>query len=309
MVIDMKEIIALDVGGSTVKCAHFTTEGILKDKWLVTSSKTEAGMQIFSDIAKSLKKRDIDLENIKGIGIGVPGPVLDTTVYEAVNLGWGTLDVKEALVKALGQEVPVYVENDANIAAYGEYFTIKDADSLALLTLGTGIGDGIILNGKIYRGVNGSAGEIGHMKMAGADGLLCNCGLKGCLETFASATGVTRHTKKFIEAGMNSSLNPAHINAKMVFDAAKAGDAVALKVVDQAAYYLAHAIANMNVILDLDNVLIGGGLSEAGLFLIDKIKAYYQDVAFKPLRGLDIKKASLGNDAGIYGAFRVVQHA
>lgn len=305
----MKEIIALDVGGSSVKCAHFKIDGTLKDKWVVSSQQDDGGMAIFSAIAESIRKRKINLSNLKGIGIGVPGPVLNTTVFEAVNLGWGTLDVKKALNKALGQDVPVYVENDASIAAFGEYFTVKNAASLVLLTLGTGIGGGIVLNGRIYRGMNGSAGEIGHMKMAAQDVLKCNCGLHGCLETFASATGVSRHHRRLLEEGMKSQLKKGHTNAKMIFEAAKKGDKPSLMVVDQAAYYLAYAIANMNVILDLDMVLIGGGLSEAGAFLIDKIKANYQRMAFKPLRHLSIKKATLGNDAGIYGAFRVVQHA
>ncbi len=305
----MDKIIALDVGGSSVKCALFSKTGTIEDRWGVPTNKGAQNSTLFEDIAKSIKLRNIDLDKIKGIGIGVPGPVVGDTVYGAVNLGLDKTDVKKALEEALGKTVPIYVENDANCAAYGEFFTLDNASSLALLTLGTGIGGGIILNQAIYRGINGSAGEIGHMNTGDEDALTCNCGLSGCLETYASATGIKRHFLRARNQGIKTKLNQSEINAKMIFDAAKAGDSLALKIIDKAAYHLAKGIANMNVILDLDVVLVGGGLSLSGAFFTEKIKTYFQDLAFTPLKGLEIKTANLGNDAGIYGAYQVVKHA
>ncbi len=303
----MTTILAYDIGGTTIKCGLFDQAGTLLKQWSLKTNRKAQGSGILKDLATDIKAH-VKPADLIGIGIGVPGPVLGTTVSKAVNLGWQNVDVKAELERLLGFNTTIFVENDADVAAYGEFAMHQSSmRSMALLTLGTGIGGGIILNGDILRGTHGVGGEVGHFVMG--EGLACNCGQNGCLETFSSATGVSRHTEKFINEGVPSTLKPDQLNAKLIFEAAKQGDQAALKSVDQAAVYLAQAIGYVNTALDLERVLIGGGLAEAGDFLLDKIRTHYRHHVFPLIKDLPIEKATLGNDAGIYGcAWVVKQH-
>ncbi len=304
----MKKILAFDVGGTSIKCALYDAHGALLEKWQIKTDKKDCGMRIFKDIAASIRRKLPQLDQIQGIGIGVPGPVTGTFVETAVNLGWKKNDVAKALQDALGEAIPVFVENDADVAAYGEFMAHKKSlASMALLTLGTGIGGGVILDKTIHRGANGVGGEFGHFKMA-ETGNRCNCGNTGCLETFASATAVVHETMRKLKSGTPSTLSLDNINAKIIFEAAQAGDDLALAMVDKAAYYLGRAIGLINTALDLELVLIGGGLSDAGDFFIDKIRKHYRENTFHVVKALPIERAVLGNDAGIHGCMEVVRN-
>ncbi len=304
----MKYIIAFDIGGTAIKCALFDEAGPLLKKWSIDTPK-EKEEAIFNALAEEINALDLTNDDIVGIGIGVPGPVKGTTVHGAVNLGWDILNVKTHLEKALGYKVPVYVGNDANIAALGEYSKRpENISSMLFVTLGTGVGGGIVLDGKMHEGSNGSAAEIGHMQMI-SDGVKCNCGLYGCLETLTSATAVTRLMKDALKRGEESSIKDIdYVNAKTVFDHAKNGDEVALKVVDYVAKMLGIGLARINAILDMPLILIGGGLSAAGEFLFEKVSAHYDAHAFSGVKDAAIKPAELGNDAGIYGASYMVKN-
>ncbi len=306
----MKKILAFDIGGTSIKSALFDETGQLLKKWSFDTPVGDHEEAIFEAIASEIDKQNISKDDILGIGVGTPGPVKGTTVYGAVNLGWDTLNVKVHLEKALGYKVPVFLGNDANIAALGEYSKRpENIASMLFVTLGTGVGGGIVLDGKMHEGANGSAAEIGHMQMIN-DGILCNCGLSGCLETLTSATAVTRLMKEALHRGEESSIKDIeYVNAKTVFDHAKNGDDVALSVVDYVAKMLGKGLARINAVIDVPLILIGGGLSNAGEYLLEKVRTHYDTYAFKGVKDTEIKLAELGNDAGIYGAlYRVMQN-
>ena len=306
----MQTYCGIDIGGTQIKIGLFGIDGTLLNKWAIDTNKENNGQFILEEIYTFLKET-IDMTDCLGFGFGVPGPVKDDIVLECVNLGWGKTNVKALFQALVGQEKIITVDNDANVAALGEAtFGAGDhALNTVMLTLGTGVGGGIILNGAILKGVNGSAGELGHMPMVD-DGFLCGCGKHGCLETLTSATGVKNLARMYLEEGRLSSRLSLEedFSAKYVFDNAKRGDEVGLKVVDDVAYYLAKACAQIAVTVDPESFIFGGGVSAAGDFLFDKVKAYYQTLAFKAVRDVLFKPAELGNDAGIYGAFMAVKN-
>lgn len=303
-----KVIYAIDVGGTSIKIARFKSSGDVEETFEIKTDRSEKGENVFRDLAKAIKSRTPELSTIEGIGVGVPGPVKDTTVYNAVNVGWGTLDVKARLIEALGETVPVYVENDANLAALGEYHKHKNIDSMILMALGTGIGGGIILKGDILSGSHAAAGELGHMKLR-TSGNKCACGNIGCFETFSSAKAIRKKAQEQMSKGRETVMKKAHrVSAKTVFDAAKMGDDLALEIVDKASYYIARAIQILTVTIDPDVVFIGGGLSKAGSFFIDKIDAHFKALAFPNVRDTPIKQATLVEKANIYGGYALVKH-
>jgi len=303
----MKDVIALDIGGTSVKCGLYDESGVLKKKWRVSTNTDGGGMSIFKDIHLSFQKEGIDVSALSGIGVGVPGPVKDGTVHGAVNLGWETVNVPEALKTELKSGVPVYVGNDANVAALGEFSKRGEkVDNMLLITLGTGVGGGIVLNGDIVEGAHGGAGEIGHMSMD-PEGPLCSCGGYGCLETYSSATAVKRMANEGVKVNPDSSLATlSYIGGRDVFEHAYKGDALSEAIIDEAAEQLGRAIANVNTTLDLPLILIGGGLAQAGEYLLKKVRGAYQGACFGTSCQAEIKPASLGNDAGMVGAFELV---
>jgi len=306
----MQSICGIDIGGTQVKIGQFDLEGNLLNKWAIDTNKEENGKHILSDVYNFLNET-INLKTVIGFGFGVPGPVKGNQVLECVNLGWGYKDVKAEFEALVGNDKIITVDNDANVAALGEAsFGAGDgAKNTVMLTLGTGVGGGVIIDGNILKGVNGAGGEIGHMPMV-EGGFLCGCGNYGCLETLTSATGIKALATKYLKEGtLTSRLSlEEDFSAKFVFENAKRGDVLGMKVVEDVAYYLAKACATLAVTVDPESFIFGGGVSAAGDFLFDKVKDNYQNIAFKPVKNVTFKVAKLGNDAGIYGAMMAVKN-
>ena len=307
-----KYLVGIDIGGTTVKLGLFDLNGELLDKWEIETRKTEKGRYILSDIAKSiegiLNERKIKKEEVLGVGVGVPGPVKeDGTVLGCVNLGWPVFNVSTELEKILG--LPVKVANDANIAALGEMFKGggKGYKNMIMVTLGTGVGGGVIINGKFLACNNGAGGEIGHISVNPHEKISCNCGKKGCLEQYASATGIVKLAKDALEKeNCESKLRDIkEITAKDIFDFAKENEQLSLEVVDKFASILGRALANISCICDPEVFVIVGGVSKAGDILIDKVKQYYRENAFHATVDTKFKVAKLGNDAGIFGGAKL----
>lgn len=310
-----KKCIGIDIGGTSVKLGLFETDGKLLLKWEVLTRKEEGGKYILEDVATSilevLREKEIHPEDIAGAGMGVPGPILpDGHVEVCVNLGWRNVNPQRELSELLGG-IPVRSGNDANVAALGEMWQgggmgFKD---IVMVTLGTGVGGGVILDEKIIAGRHGLAGEIGHIHIRDEETEPCNCGGVGCVEQIASATGIAREARLKMAASDAPSALRAYgdkVTAKDVLDEAKAGDAMAIEVVETVGHYLGLTLAQVAMTVDPEMFVIGGGVSKAGQFLIDVIDKYYQK--YTPIsknKGI-IGLAKLGNDAGIYGAARLV---
>ena len=307
--------IGVDIGGTSVKIGLFETTGELLDKWEVKTRKEDGGVNILPDVAASIRKKldemGLDLKkDITGAGMGVPGPVMpDGYVEVCVNLGWRDLNPQEELSSLL-DGIPVKSGNDANVAALGEMWQGggKGYKNLVMVTLGTGVGGGIILNEKIWTGEQGVGGEIGHIHVMEGEKEACNCGGHGCLEQVASATGIARTARRMLAADNRPSTlrSLKNISAKNVLDAAKAGDALALESLNKSCYYLGWALATISMVLDPQAFLIGGGVSKAGTFLTDIIKRYHDELSPMATKKADIVLAKLGNDAGIYGAAKLI---
>lgn len=309
-----KVCVAVDLGGTTVKMGLFSARGEIIEKWEIPTRKEEHGAYILGDIGTSivekLKERGLDAKDVIGIGIGVPGQVIEeSTVIECVNLGWGCVDVAKELREHTGISV-VKVANDANVAALGEMWKGggEGYKNLVMVTLGTGVGGGIIVNGEILTGSNGAAGEIGHITLNLEEPNACNCGKRGCLEQYASATGIVREAKRALLASDEpSSLRGIEkLTAKDVFDEAKKGDTLALKMVDQLTKYLGIALSHISHTIDPQAFVIGGGVSAAGDILTRGIEAYYNTYSMKALKNKAFTLATLGNDAGIYGSAKLI---
>ena len=308
--------IGIDVGGTSVKIGLFETTGELLDKWEVKTRREDGGAFILPDVAapirKKLEEKGLDLgRDIAGAGMGVPGPVLpDGYVEVCVNLGWRGVNPQEELSKLL-DGIPVKSGNDANVAALGEMWQGggKGYSDLVMITLGTGVGGGVIIGQKIVAGRHGLGGEIGHIHVRDEETEHCNCGGVGCLEQVSSATGIAREARRKMAATDKDSLLRRagdKVTAKDVLDAAKAGDELALEVMEVVGHYLGVALASASMIVDPEVFVIGGGVSKAGQFLLDMIEKHYEH--FTPIseNKAKIVLATLGNDAGIYGAARLI---
>lgn len=307
-----KYCFGVDVGGTTVKIGLLTTAGDLLDKWEIPTDKREDGGHILQDIAdaiqKKLTEKNLSADEVEGVGIGVPGAVLpDGTVNRCVNLGWGVKKVGEELSAILS--LPVRVGNDANVAALGEMWQggAKGYQDVLMVTLGTGVGGGLIIGGKIIPGYHGAGAEIGHIVVNRDEEEACNCGNHGCLEQYASATGIVRMTRKLLEKeAADSVLRKESLTAKDIFDAAREGDALAKKAVDDYCETLGFGLAAACNTANPQIVVIGGGVSNAGQALVDATFAAFQKYAFHALKGTVFTLATLGNDAGMYGSARLI---
>ena len=302
----------VDLGGTTVKIGFFSSDGTLQDKWEIPTRKDNSGEEILPDIAASLKdyvqNKGIDMSDIEGVGIDVPGAVLEGgIVNKCANLGWGVKPVREEL-KALLGGMEVRVANDANAAALGELHHAGGYKNAVMVTLGTGVGGGVILDGTIITGSHGAGGEIGHMPVNPDETECCGCGKKGCLEQYASATGIARlAVRKLKDETVQTVLRNADpVSTKVVFDAAKAGDVAALEIVEEVCDILGRALASIACVVDPEIFIIGGGVSKAGPILTDTLQKYYKQYAFHASRETAFALASLGNDAGMYGAVRMI---
>lgn len=303
----------VDVGGTTVKIGFFETRGELLDKWEIRTNKDNNGSQILSDISQAidnkLAQECISKSEVQGVGIGVPGPVrADGVVNGCVNLGWGVVNVGEELSSLTGLDVKV--GNDANVAALGEMWQGggKGSREMVMVTLGTGVGGGIIVDGKIVPGFNGAGGEIGHITVNNDEIEPCNCGQYGCLEQYASATGIVRMAKrKLAKTGAETTLRSyTDLTAKDIFDEAKAGDEIALGLVDELGEILGGALSNLACVVNPETIVIGGGVSKAGDILLDVIKKHFIETSFHACRDTRFALASLGNDAGMYGCMQMI---
>ena len=308
-----KYCFGVDVGGTTVKMGFFDTEGNLLEKWEIPTRTEDGGKNILPDVAESIldkiKEREVSREEIIGVGIGAPGPIDGRgTVYNAVNLGWGTFSIKNELQSLLN--IPVEAGNDANVAALGEMWKGggQGHSSLVAVTLGTGVGGGIIADGRILSGATGAAGEIGHIHVMDGETERCNCGNYGCLEQYTSATGIVRLAKRRLAKDDKPSTlrNHQEISAKTVFDAVKEGDELAVEVAEQFGEILGKALADIAGVVNPEIFVIGGGVSKAGPILLDFIQKNYTPYVFAGSRGALFALATLGNDAGIYGAAKMV---
>lgn len=300
----------VDVGGTTVKIGLFSGDGKLEEKYEIATDKSDQGAHIIEHIAAKLDEiiaeKSYGILDCMGVGIGLPGPVDRGMILGCVNLGWGIFSIVEEFSKAF-HNVPVYAGNDANTAALGEYAAGagKGMKNMMMVTLGTGVGGGIIIDGRILEGANGGAGEIGHIPVNPQEQDTCGCGKKGCLEQYASATGIVRIAEKLRKENGNTVL-PAGCTAKQVFDYAKEGDELAMQAVEELGRYLGLALASCACVLNPEGIVIGGGVSRAGKILLDVTEKNFQTYVFKPCRNVKFCLAELGNDAGIYGAAAMV---
>lgn len=308
-----KYAFGVDIGGTTVKMGFFSIRGELLDKWEIPTDTSEDGKHIIPDIAKAVREKleqeQISPDEVKGIGMGVPGPVdSQGNVIKCVNLGWGIFNLEQAMKEATG--FVCKAGNDANVATLGEMYKGggEGYQNLVMLTLGTGVGGGVILDGKIVPGAFGAAGEIGHFPMVEGETAVCGCGKTGCLEQYASANGISRVAKLHLENCSDPTVlrEVPEINSKEIFDAAKSGDAVALELVDGLGKILGRACAMISCVVDPDIIIIGGGVSRAGSIVTETIAKHYVNYAFHASRNTRFGLAKLGNDAGIYGGFKLI---
>ena len=309
----MKYGFGVDLGGTTVKIAYFDQEGNLLEKWEIPTVTENNGQQILPDIAASIKdylaRKNISDDQIIGIGIGVPGPVDSKgVVNKCINLGWGVFNVSETLTSLTG--FPAKAGNDATVAALGEYWKGggQEFENIVFVTLGTGVGGGIILGGQPVYGTRGAAGEIGHIVLNRNETQSCGCGKYGCVEQYCSATGIVRTAKRMMNMDRRPSVlqDVENLTCKDIFDAAKANDAVAMEILEQVYNDLAEFLADVCCVLDPEAVVIGGGVSKAGTMLLEGIRKHLHKYIFHAIAPVEFKLATLGNDAGAYGAFKLI---
>ena len=312
----MKYGFGIDLGGTTVKIAYFDETGAMLDKWEIPTVTTDGGSQILPDIAASvkgyLKEHGIPDSDILGLGIGVPGPVnAKGVVNKCVNLGWGVFNISETLSSLTG--FPVKAGNDANVAALGEFWKGggQGCNNMVFVTLGTGVGGGIVVEGNLLHGAHGSGAEIGHLVLTRDETVPCNCGKRGCVEQYCSATGIVRLAKLHLASSDAPSAlrGVENLTCKDIFDAGKDGDKEALAILDQGYRYMGEFLGDVCSVVDPEVVVIGGGVSKAGNVQIQGNVPYFKKYVFPAASEARFTLASLGNDAGAYGAFKLALDA
>ena len=312
----MKYGFGIDLGGTTVKIAYFDENGTMLEKWEIPTVTANGGVQILPDIANSIRAfieaHNLNETSILGLGIGVPGPVnAKGVVNKCVNLGWGVFNIAEELTRLTG--FPVKAGNDANVAALGEFWKGggQGCDNMVFVTLGTGVGGGIVVEGNLLHGAHGSGAEIGHLCVNPEETVRCNCGNYGCVEQYCSATGIVRLAKLYLAANdtATSLREIENLTCKDIFDAAKAEDVAALAILDQVYAYMGLFLGNVCSTVNPEVVVIGGGVSKAGDMLVKGVEPYFHKHVFHAAGGAKFTMASLGNDAGAYGAFKLALDA
>ncbi|MCR5557213.1 MAG: ROK family glucokinase [Butyrivibrio sp.] len=306
-------VFGADVGGTTAKIGLLTETGEKLDFWEIPTRTENGGQYILEDVAQAIrakmKEKNIDDSDVVGAGIGVPGAVnADGLCYQAVNLGWERVNVVNEFHSKL--KLPVKAGNDANVAALGEAWKGggQGYPNMLLVTLGTGVGGGIINEGKILTGAKGSGGEIGHIHLVDDEVDACGCGNHGCFEQYASATGAVRLGKRILAATTEDSVlrKMDSFQCKDIFDAAKNGDAVAKQIADRYGYYLGKGIAITASVVNPEIIVLGGGVSKAGEMLFDLLKPSFEKYVFPGCKDVKFALAKLGNDAGVYGAAKML---
>jgi glucokinase len=310
----MNYYVGIDLGGTNTKIGILNIEGEIFKSTVIKTLSSEGAERTLTRIWEAAKgladELQISTEDIKGIGIGIPGPVINQSIVAFfANFPWGeNVNIKSMMEKISGIETKL--DNDVNIIALGEakYGAAKGSNTSVTVALGTGIGGGIYIDGKLISGFKGAGGEIGHMKLV-KDGKLCGCGQKGCFEAYASATGLIREaTSRLIVNKQNLLYTMIEgkldtLEAKDIFDAAREGDEFSLDLVDYEAEYLAMGIGNILNIINPERIVLGGGVAMAGDILMnpmkEKLTKYALGVA---LKDIEIVQGVLGNEAGIKGA-------
>lgn len=314
-----KKVIGIDLGGTTAKIGILSQSGDILSKWELSTDISEEGTKIVPNIIQSIKayldSEKLSSEDFLGIGMGTPGTVnrKNGTVIGAFNLNWKTLQpIREQFESSTG--IPLFLDNDANVAALGEQWkgAGNNEKNVSFITLGTGVGGGLVTDGTLIHGAVDAAGEVGHITVE-PGGYECTCGKKGCLEQYASATGIVRLARDLAKEYSEESdlktlvLSNDPLDSKAIFDAAKAGDTYANFVVDRFAYYLGLAMGNIANILNPSTIVLGGGVSKAGEFLVEKVSKVVEEFTFPTIRSVTkIKIAELENDAGMIGAASLV---
>ena len=305
----------VDIGGTTVKIGLFSTTGAMLEKWEIPTRTENHGDLILPDVAESIRaklaEKEISADQVEGLGLGVPGPVgSDFTVYKCINLGWGVFNLKERMNQLLPEIPNVAAGNDANVATLGELWMGggKGYDSAVMFTLGTGVGGGVVINGKIVAGANGGAGEVGHITVEPNETVPCNCGKRGCLEQYSSANGIVRMGKVMLEqCDTPSKLREIeNFNAKHICDLAREGEPMAASIVERCGEYLGRAMSYVSCTTDPDVYIVGGGMSRAGTIITNTALKYYRKYAFHVSTGTPMVIAELGNDAGMYGCVKMI---
>lgn len=312
----MKYGFGVDLGGTTVKIAYFDETGNMIENWEIPTVTENNGSQILPDIAASIsdyrKKKGIQDADLLGVGIGVPGPVDSKgNINRCVNLGWGVFNVSQELSRLTG--LPAVAGNDANVAALGEFWKGggQGCHNMVFVTLGTGVGGGIVIEGRLLHGAHGAGAEIGHMVINRDETAVCGCGKRGCVEQYCSATGIVRMAKLALAASKEASVLRGfeNLTCKDIFDAGKQGDKLALTVLDKYYAYMGEFLANVCDVVNPECVVIGGGVSKAGSVLLEGMEPYFKKYVFHAASNVRFALASLGNDAGAYGAFKLVVDA
>ena len=310
----MKYGFGVDLGGTTVKLAYFDQEGAMLSKWEIPTNISDNGSHILPDIAAAIRgyieENNIAFDSLIGIGIGVPGPVTpDGIVNKCINLGWGVFNIEKTLSDLTG--LPVKAGNDATVATLGECWKGGGAGckNMVMATLGTGVGGGIVVDGRVIHGSTGAGGEIGHMVLNRNETERCGCGKRGCVEQYCSATGIVRIAKQFLanREDTSSLRNVENLTCKDIFDAAAAGDTLAAEILEQVYAYMGEFLANICNVVNPECVVLGGGVSKAGAPLLEGVQRYFGKYVFHAAANVRFALATLGNDAGAYGAFQLVK--
>ena len=302
----------VDLGGTTVKLAYFDETGAMLHKWEIPTVTADGGKQILPDIAQAianyLAENNIPIASVLGIGIGVPGPVsAEGIVNRCINLGWGVFNISAELSRLTG--LPVKAGNDASVAALGECWKGggNGCKNMVFATLGTGVGGGIVVNGELLHGAHGAGGEIGHIVLNREETETCGCGKRGCVEQYCSATGIVRIARQFLRKTDTPSclrkVDP--LTCKDVFDAAAADDSLAKEILEQVYAYLGEFLANVCNVVNPEAVVLGGGVSKAGAPLLEGVQRHFGKYVFHAAADVRFALATLGNDAGAYGAFKL----
>ena len=310
----MKYGFGVDLGGTTVKLAYFDQEGAMLSKWEIPTNISDNGSHILPDIAAAIRgyieENNIAFDSLIGIGIGVPGPVTpDGIVNKCINLGWGVFNIEKTLSDLTG--LPVKAGNDATVATLGECWKGGGAGckNMVMATLGTGVGGGIVVDGRVIHGSTGAGGEIGHMVLNRNETERCGCGKRGCVEQYCSATGIVRIAKQFLAAREDASSlrDLENLTCKDIFDAAAAGDTLAAEILEQVYAYMGEFLANICNVVNPECVVLGGGVSKAGAPLLEGVQRHFGKFVFHAAANVRFALATLGNDAGAYGAFQLVK--
>ena len=310
----MKYGFGVDLGGTTVKLAYFDQEGAMLSKWEIPTNVSDNGSHILPDIAAAIRgyieENNVAFDSLIGIGIGVPGPVTpDGIVNKCINLGWGVFNIEKTLSDLTG--LPVKAGNDATVATLGECWKGGGAGckNMVMATLGTGVGGGIVVDGRVIHGSTGAGGEIGHMVLNRNETERCGCGKRGCVEQYCSATGIVRIAKQFLAAREDASSlrSVENLTCKDIFDAAAAGDTLAAEILEQVYAYMGEFLANICNVVNPECVVLGGGVSKAGAPLLEGVQRYFGKYVFHAAANVRFALATLGNDAGAYGAFQLVK--